>query len=85
MEVNQTYLAYQEAKDKIRVANESVQQAQENYNIVKSKYSNQIALLTDLLDADFYLLQAKINLSNARADLELAYYKVQKATGDLKF
>jgi outer membrane protein len=85
MEVNQTYLAYVQSREKVEVANESVQQAEENYKIVKSKYRNQVALLTDLLDADLALLQARINLTNAKADAEVSYYKVQKASGQLNY
>jgi len=81
MDINKEYLQYKESLEKIDVAEKSLTQAQENYKIVKSKYDNHIALLTDLLDADNFLLNAKINLISSRADATLAYYSMLKSAG----
>lgn len=81
MSVNRDYLQYTVSLQKIDVAQRTLEQAQENYKIVKSKYDNHIALLTDLLDADTYLLNAKINLISSRADATLAYYSMLKSAG----
>lgn len=81
MEVNRDYLQYQESLEKINVAQKTLSQAEENYKIVKSKYDNHIALLTDLLDADNYLLNARINLISSKADATLAYYSMLKSAG----
>lgn len=81
MDINKDYLQYKESLEKIDVAQKSLTQAEENYKIVKSKYDNHIALLTDLLDADNYLLNAKINLISSKADATLAYYSMLKSAG----
>jgi outer membrane protein TolC len=81
MEVNHDYLQYKESLEKIDVAQKTLTQAEENYKIVKSKYDNHIALLTDLLDADNYLLNARINLISSKADATLAYYSMLKSAG----
>lgn len=81
MDINKDYLQYKESLEKIDVARESLTQAEENYKIVKSKYDNHVALLTDLLDADNYLLNAKINLISSKADATLAYYSMLKSAG----
>jgi len=81
MDINKNYLEYKESLEKIAVAQKSLIQAEENYKIVKSKYDNHIALLTDLLDADNYLLNAKINLISSKADATLAYYSMLKSAG----
>jgi len=81
MEVNRDYLQYKESLEKIDVAEKTLTQAEENYKIVKSKYDNHIALLTDLLDADNYLLNARINLISSKADATLAYYSMLKSAG----
>lgn len=83
MEINQNYLEYQQALQKIEVSATSVSQAEENYKLVKSRYDNHIALLTDLMDANNYLLNAKINLISAKADAQLAYYKLLRSAGEL--
>jgi len=82
MDINKDYLQYKESLEKIDVAQKSLTQAVENYKIVKSKFDNHIALLTDLLDADNYLLNAKINLISSRADATLAYYSMLKSAGE---
>jgi outer membrane protein len=81
MEVNQNYLSMQQAREKIEVAKRSVVQANENYRTTQSRYTNGVALLTDLLDANVLRLQAQINYETARADAELAYQRLQKAIG----
>jgi outer membrane protein len=83
MEINQSYLQYKQALQKIAVAQKSVDQAHENYRIIKSKYDNHVALLTDLLDANNFLLNAQINIISAKADAQLSYYNLLKATGEL--
>jgi outer membrane protein len=81
MDINRDYMQYKESLEKIAVANKSLTQAEENFKIVKSKYDNHVALLTDLLDADNYLLNAKINLISSKADATLAYYSMLKSAG----
>lgn len=59
------------------------QQAQENYRITKNKYDNGLATITELLDANVMLLQTRLNISGARADAVLAYYKLLATAGTL--
>ena len=81
MEVNANYFAYQTALEKIKLTDKTIAQATENQRVMKNRYDAQIATLTELLDADFLLLQSKINLETVKADAELAYYKLLKAVG----
>ena len=80
-EINQNYQAYIQAIKKIDLLNTAIQQASENDKIVQSKYENSISPLTDRLDANTQLFQAKINLELAKADAQLAYYNLLKSTG----
>lgn len=61
----------------------AVEQAQENYRIVKDKYANNLADTNDLLEADFQQLQAKINQALSKADIAQKYYELQFANGTL--
>lgn len=81
LEINRNYESYQQALNKIEVLNTAIEQAKENDNIVQSKYNNNIASVTDRIDADTQLYQAKINLEIAKADAELAYYNLLKSSG----
>ena len=81
MEVNANYNSYTVAKAKIDVAQKALDQALENQRVVKNKVDNGLNLQTDLLDADTFVLQAQINLLNAKTDAQLAYFKLLKSVG----
>ena len=65
------------------VYEKAVVQATENYRIVKDKYDNTLATTTELLDADYEQLQAKINQALSKADVAQKYYELQYASGKL--
>ncbi|MGH2664339.1 TolC family protein [Flavobacterium sp.] len=65
------------------VYKQAVEQATENYRIVKDKYDNSLSTTNDLLEADVQQLQTKINLALSQADIALKYYQLQFATGKL--
>lgn len=81
LEINRNFQNYQQALDRIEVLNTAIEQAKENDDIVQSKYNNNVASVTDRIDADTQLYQAKINLEIAKADAELAYYNLLKSSG----
>ena len=83
LQVAQAYQSYLSAVKKLDVYEKAVQQANENYRIVKNKYDNALSTTTDLLDADVAQLQAKINQSNGNADAMVAYKKLLQTTGTL--
>lgn len=81
MDVRQSYLSLLQARDKIGVAQQGVEQAQDNYRITKNKFETGTATNTDLLDAEVALLQAKLNNTIAVVDFELAVARMNKALG----
>jgi outer membrane protein TolC len=85
LQVNQDYQNYILSKKKIDVFGKSVGQATENFKIVNNKFNNSLATITDLLEANVSLLQAKLNIQAARADAVLAYQKLLQTTGLLKY
>jgi len=82
-EVNEAYLRYKESLTRIDVAKENITQATENLRIVNNTYFNQLALVTDLLDADTQLLQTRFDYAAARIAAQLQFYQLQKAIGNL--
>jgi outer membrane protein TolC len=81
LEVTQNYLNLLKAKEKVMTANQSVAQAEENYRVTDETYKNGLALNSDLLDAEFALMQAKTNYIQSLADYELAKASLEKSTG----
>ena len=65
------------------VYDKAVEQATENYRIVKDKYDNSLSTTNDLLEADVEQLQSKINQALSKADVAQKYYELQFATGKL--
>lgn len=82
-EVQEYYIRYQESLKRIDVASENITQASESYRIVQNTYFNQLALLTDLLDAETQLLQSRFELTTAKVNARIQYYQLQKAVGTL--
>lgn len=83
LQVNKDYQNYLLSRQKINVYETAIAQAAENYRITSNKYNNSLVTITELLDADVSLLQAKLNVSLAKADAALAYQKLLKTTGTL--
>ncbi|WP_229973175.1 TolC family protein [Pontibacter harenae] len=82
-EANAHYIKYIEALNRIMVNERSVAQAQENYRIVSTKYFNQLALLTDLLDADSLYQESRFDLIRAQTDALAIYYRLLYTSGKL--
>jgi outer membrane protein len=76
-------IKYEEALNRVEVKKQSIKQAEVNYRIVNTKYFNQLALLTDLLDADNLYQEARYDLINSEAEAVLIYYKLLYAKGKL--
>ncbi|RXK87425.1 TolC family protein [Filimonas effusa] len=81
--INKAYQDYLSAEKKIEVQQKSVINATENYRITKNKHDNNLVTTTELLDANVALLQAKINLEEARADKVLTYNTLLEKAGIL--
>lgn len=81
IDVNQSYLNFLKSRDKIKVSQRAVAQAEENYRITQEKYDVQLATSSELVDAQTYLLEAKTNLNRALVEYELAKVKLDKSMG----
>lgn len=77
------YTQHQEITDKIPVADKALELAIENYRIVKLKYLNQLVLVTEMVDADNALLQAKYNKIALSIDAVVKRYELLHTAGIL--
>ncbi|MBF7092353.1 TolC family protein [Flavobacterium sp. ALJ2] len=80
-ELFRNHTQYQEIVEKIIVVDKALELATENYRIVKLKYLNQLVLITEMVDADNALLQAKYNKIATRIDAEMKYYELLHIAG----
>lgn len=83
MDISRAYTRHREALERVEALRLSVRQAEENYRIMQNRYLSQLAILTDLLDADNLRLNAELQLATARAEAVYHYYELLNATGQL--
>ena len=57
--------------------------ADQNYAVVRNRYANDLALLTDMLDASNMKLSAAMALVNARINVLYNYFKLKYITNTL--
>lgn len=81
--IRTAFLRHEEAVERVEALKLSVRQAMENYRIVQNRYLNQLAILTDLLDANSVLLDAELQLTTARTQVVYTYYELQRVCGRL--
>ncbi|MDO4190332.1 MAG: TolC family protein [Bacteroidales bacterium] len=74
--VQAAYVNYQTAQSELRTQQKSVQLAEEHYSVTENRYSNGLALLTDMLDASNMKLSAELALVNARINILYNYYQL---------
>lgn len=65
------------------VYGQAVEQASENYRIIKDKYDYGLSDTNDLLEADVEQLESKINKALAKANIIQKYYELLSVTGQL--
>ena len=81
--VHQAYTAMTEARQMLATEEVNVRLATENYAVVETRFENDMALLTDMLDASTAKLDAETRLVNANINLILAYYQLKYISGTL--
>lgn len=81
--IKAAYLKYNEAISQKVTYFESKRLANENYKIIENKYLNQLALITDMLDASNAKLEAELQYVNSEINSIYAYYNLLKTTGEL--
>ncbi len=81
--VYEAYKKYEETEQKVKISEEAINLAKENYRIVKTKYANKLSLITELIDADNAYLEAQSQLISVKINRQLKYYQLQYITGNL--
>lgn len=81
--IHAAYVDLNEAYIRLRTQQKSVQLAHENYGIVRQRYLNGLALITDMLDASNTQLDMELQLANYQIGILYQYYLLKKLTGTL--
>lgn len=81
--VNADHVHYLEAYEELKTQQKSVELAERNYRTTSTRYSADMALITDMLDAANSKLDAEQRLVNARINIIYYYYKLLFTTGKI--
>lgn len=81
--VKADYIKYLEAYEQLNTLLKSVELANQNYAVIHNRYKNDMALITDMLDASNAKLSAEVELINARIHIIFSYYKLLYVSGIL--
>jgi outer membrane protein TolC len=74
---------YQQSYVELQTQQKSVELARQNFEVVKDRYINQLALVTDMIDASNMRLDAELAEVDARINIAYAYYKMKYIAGEL--
>jgi len=81
LEVQQAYLNFKEAEERIPVAELNVKQAQENFEIADGRYAAGVGNPIEVTDASVALTNAKTAYIQALYDYKIAIASLEKAMG----
>lgn len=81
--VQEAYTNYMQAFVEQETRQKAVQLATQNYQVVNERYLNQLALITDMVDAANVKLNAELDEVNANINIIFAYYQLKYIAGTL--
>lgn len=67
----------------MKTQQKQVELANQNYSVVQNRYQNDLALLTDMVDASNMKLSAEMALVNARISMLYNFYTLKYVTNTL--
>lgn len=82
-DITEAVALYRQSIERMNIERKNVQLAEENYSVVANRFNNDLALLTDMLDASNARLDAGVRLVNAEISARYYYYRLHYITGTL--
>ena len=82
-DVQEAYVKYLQTYVELDTQRKSVELARQNYEVMTSRYLNQLALVTDMVDASNLYLNAELQEVDARIGIVYAFYRVKYVAGDI--
>lgn len=82
-DMQQAYTIHQQAFVELHTQQKSVELASQNYKVMNNRYLNQLALVTDMVDASNLKLNAELQEVNARINVAYTYYNIMYVAGNL--
>jgi len=83
LQVRQGWLRLNETRERKRLTERAVEQAEENLRVVRDRYRNGEGTNTEVLDAEVLRSMSRSNFDNANFDAKLALYELARGVGRL--
>jgi outer membrane protein TolC len=83
LDVRRSHLQLVDARQRLEVATQAIAQAGESLREIEVRYRGQAATITELIDAQVALSNARVRRANAESDVEIARAALQRAIGRL--
>ncbi|MGM9839965.1 MAG: TolC family protein [Sodaliphilus sp.] len=81
--VHQAFTLHQQAFAELRTRQKSVELARQNFSVVQNRYTNQLALITDMIDASNIKLDSELQAVNAQINIAYTFYQLKYLTGKI--
>ena len=81
--VQAAYVQYKQTYVELETQKKSVELARQNYEVINSRYLNQMALVTDMVDASNLKLNAELSEVDARINIVYAYFRMKYVAGEI--
>jgi outer membrane protein TolC len=82
LEVRKASLGVKNARERIRITELTVTQAEENYTLAEGRYETGVGSALEITDALLALTDARLSAYRSRHDLQIALISLEKATGN---
>ena len=82
-DIEATQIRFLETKEVYATHLKGVDLASQNYTIIRNRYLNDMALTTEMLDAENTKLDAELQAANSQINILFQYYQLKKLTGTL--
>jgi outer membrane protein TolC len=83
LDVRRSHLQLVDARQRLEVTTQAIEQAGESLREIEVRYRGQASTITELIDAQVALSNARVRRANAEADVEIARASLQRAVGRL--
>ncbi len=81
LETRQSIVRLADAQERLNVARQAVEQARRSLSEIESRYRAQTSTITQLIDAQVALSNARVRRSSALIDLEIARASIERSLG----
>jgi len=81
--IKEAYLYQQQALESVKTITKTIVKSTETLRVIRNSYLHQESLLTDLLEAENALLEAKFDLTTAQTDVKLGHLRLLAVVGIL--